>query len=109
MIAGFAGLVSLILQDWSHNRKLHIITYAFGGIGGLLLLAFVFALWFVENKDPLLSTLVFCVMVFSTLVALYGDWALAAMVDNLWGTPSGDSIGLYWSYLILKRLTMFSL
>jgi hypothetical protein len=109
MIAGFAGLISLILQDWSHNRKLHIITYVFGGIWGLLLLGIVFALWFVENEDPLLSALIFCIMVFTTLAALYGDWALAAMVDNLWGMPSGDSRGLYWSYLILKRLTMFSL
>jgi hypothetical protein len=103
MIAGFAGLVSLIIQNWRGHTVLHTITYVFsavmgftiiGGLmtfgGGMIPAAF---LWF---------------SVFASLAALYGDWALGAMVGNLLGTPSGDSSWLYWSYYLLKRLTMFS-
>jgi hypothetical protein len=107
MIVGFTGLVSLIISNWHDHPKLHVITYAFGGVFGFFIL-----LWSLSMLDGFTDGLGAAVMLwlasFTTLAALYGDWALGAMTDNLLGTPSGDSAGLYWSYFILKRLTMFS-
>jgi len=108
MIAGFTGLISLIIRNWSGHQKLHIITYAFGGVLGACVLLSCLAMLdgFTEGLGTAAGVFF---IVFSTLAALYGDWALGAMTDNLLGTPSGDSSGLYWAYWVLKRLTMFSI
>jgi hypothetical protein len=107
MIAGFSGLISLIIQNWSGHPKLHIITYVFSGVLGFCVL--LFCLFMLEGfADGLATALALGFATFAMLAALYGDWALGAMTDNLLGTPSGDSSGLYWSYFILKRFTMFS-
>jgi len=106
MIAGFVGLVSLISQNWSGHRKLHTITYAFSGVMAF----FILVLGFITSKiGDMWEAPFLWFAVFTGLAALYGDWALGAMVDNLLGTPSGDSSYLYWLYFILKRLTMLSL
>jgi len=106
MIAGFVGLTSLMIPAWSSNPKLRIITYAFSGVLGFFILFFCLALFY-SVSDGLVAIAFGGFGVFATLAALYGDWALGAMANNLLGTPSGDSSGLYWSYFILKRLTMF--
>jgi len=103
MLAGFAGLVSLIIQNWRGHNVLHIITYVFSGFIALTVLGVVLA-----GGGGMLPAAFFFFTVFASLAALYGDWALGAMVGNLLGTPSGDSGTLYWSYFLLKRLTMFS-
>ena len=109
MIAGFAGLTSLIIQNWGGHPKLHIITYVFSGVLGFFVLVFALSLHFGDGFVAALAiTLAGGFSAFAMLAALYGDWALGAMTDNLLGTPSGDSSGLYWSYFVLKRLTMFS-
>jgi len=105
MIVGFVGLASLIIQNWSGHSKLHTITYVFSGV--MVFFGLVFSL-LVSGFGGMWVAPFFWFAVFAGLAALYGDWALGAMVDNLLGMPSGDSSCLYWSYFILKRLTMFS-
>jgi hypothetical protein len=100
MVVGFTGLVSLIVHNWSDRPKFHIITYVFAG-------AYVTAIIssaVLGFRGLVLQTSFIGVL----LVAGYGDWALGVMSNNLLGVPSGDSSALYWSYFILKRLTMFS-
>jgi len=107
MIAGFSGLISLVIENWKGHPKLHIITYVFGGVLGFCVL--LFCLFMLDGvAEGLAAAVGLGFATFAALAALYGDWALGAMTDNLLGTPSGDSSGLYWSYFILKRLTMFS-
>jgi len=110
MVAGFVGLISLIIENWAHHPKLHIITYAFSGVLFFLFSVFsIFSIWLMGDESrsgTALMSFFGALTSFATLAALYGDWALGAMADNLLGTPSGDSTGLYWSYFFLKRLTM---
>ena len=108
MIAGFIGLISLIIRNWGAHPKLHIITYVFAGVFGFIILLSTFT-FFIGIGEGLAATFGITLITFAALAALYGDWALGAMTNNLWGFPSQDSFGLYVSYLILKRLTMFSL
>src|SRR5262245_15476049 len=108
MIAGFTGIVSLVFHNWGGHPKLHIITYVFSGVLGFF---FFFALMFKFIRKKAGCPLVLFGILFisfTVLSALYGDWALGAMTNNLLGKPSGDSAGFYWSYFVLKRLTMFS-
>lgn len=105
MIVGFVGVVSLIIENWTGHHKLHTITYVFSGVMGFFVL--ILSL-FASGIGGMWVAPFFWFAVFAGLAALYGDWALGAMVDNLLGMPSGDSSFLYWSYFILKRLTMFS-
>lgn len=107
MLAGFSGLVSLLISNWKEHHKLAIITYAFGGVLGAFILFYMVTLC----GDPSLrwSQPILWFIMFAALSALYADWALGAMTDNLFGKPSGDTTVLYWSYFFLKRLTMFSI
>jgi hypothetical protein len=106
MFAGFIGLISLIIRNWDDHPALHIIVFVFSGVFGFTLVISTVTFFFGEG-----SVLSFPItpLMFIMLSALFCDWSLGAMTDNLLGTPSGDSAGLYWSYFIFKRFTMFSL
>ena len=52
-----------------------------------------------------LSVLLGCLGV---LGAFYSDWILAAIAENMSGSPSADNAALYWSYFVAKRLPFFS-
>jgi hypothetical protein len=110
MFAGFAGLVSLIIREWRGHTELPVVTYAFAGITvGFSLVIGIIGYCINEKVGQSIGVGAFgTFVIFSGLAAFYCDWALGAMADNLFGTPSGDSATLYWSYFVLKRLTMFS-
>jgi hypothetical protein len=42
------------------------------------------------------------------LFPFFADLALGIMAHNLVGTPSGDNVALFWSYILVKRLSMIS-
>jgi hypothetical protein len=106
MLTGFVGLISLIIREWHGHSKLHTIIYVFSGVFGF----FVVISGFLLSLDGgLVIALISSFLVFTMLSALFCDWSLGAMTNNLLGMPSGDSASLYWSYFALKRLTMFSL
>ena len=121
MFAGISGLMSLVVQhlDSIGLRKLTIAFYSIIGIGVLIILiGMLRGVVFrkakskdVDGEEVLLwgmGGVGFSFILFTILAAFYGDWALGMLVHNLIGLPSGDNSGLYWSYWVAKRLTLFS-
>jgi hypothetical protein len=47
--------------------------------------------------------------VLTILSALYADWVLGCIAENLVGAPSSDNAMFYWTYFFAKRLPMLSL
>jgi len=121
MFAGISGLMSLVVQHLDNVglRKLTIAFYSIIGIGVLIFLIGMFRgasrkVKSVDDDDGEkvwywgIGGFGFSFTLFTILAAFYGDWALGMMVHNLVGLPSGDNSGLYWSYWLAKRLTLFS-
>jgi len=107
MLAGFVGLISLIVQNWPvANKKLHIVVQIFSAplSLGLAVMALSVMCCGWENKVVGIG-----VWIFIIVSVLFGDWALGAMANNLVGVPTSDQSKLYYIYWISKRLTMFSL
>jgi len=107
-IPGCFGLVSLVMINWVSSRKLVVMTYSFtGGLGCLVFSLFCLA---ALRFHPKVSWFAFYLVLsfLAGTAALYGDWALGVMVNNLLGIPSSDLKYAFWSYFVLKRLTMFS-
>ncbi|KAE9373167.1 hypothetical protein N431DRAFT_438524 [Stipitochalara longipes BDJ] len=132
VVAGLAGLLSLVFKEIGHNADVKIITEVFGAViafpAGLMLIIGIIVLFSqccgsrekaevnnssMENLGR--STVVISIMVClvaagatSVLAALYSDWILGAIAGNLVGLPSGDIAPLYWGYILAKRLPFFS-
>lgn len=114
MVAGFIGLISLMKENWvgfpadnEPPQAVAIITYAF--VGTVVL--FFLLILLVSRKDGNFRWLMAIggtSIIFTMLSALWCDWELAALVNNLSGVPSGDVTVLYWSYFTVKRLPMLS-
>ena len=128
VVAGMAGLMSLVFKEIGRNAHVKIITEVFGGVivslAGIMLIVYWCALCCgsgrkqVHNssmEDLGKNTVAIGVMVFvvagsatSVLAAFYSDWILGAIAGNLVGLPSGDIAPLYWGYILAKRLPFFS-
>ena len=114
MIPGFVGLVSLVVQHWSSQHSLKPLTYTFGGAIALTVFLTVLGLFHcIVIDDDQGGAIIFsgifllcCGVVM--LPALYSDWALGVMSNNLTGLPSPDNAPLYWTYWLVKRFTMIS-
>ncbi|TFK31959.1 hypothetical protein BDQ12DRAFT_639416 [Crucibulum laeve] len=127
MFAGMSGLMSLVVKHWydAGVRKITIAFYSIVGIGAVIVFIGIYrGLTSKPKYEPVtgekkkdeervwywgIGGLAFSVSLFTVLAAFYGDWTLGMMTNNLVGLPSGDNSGLYWSYFVAKRLTMFSL
>jgi hypothetical protein len=110
MIAGFVGLVSLIVQNWSNGpqQKLHAVTLVFGIPAGMCLAVIFYGICAEKGKiEDSAVGLAILLPGFLILSVIYADWALGAMTHNLAGMPSSDP-ALYYLYWISKRLTMLS-
>ena len=122
VVAGLAGLFSLVGQTIMTNKDVKIITAVFGGV--TLALAAVTGLvvccaLISDSKSSAshlfesmfasgISAVGISVGLFAILGAFYSDWILAAIAENLSGAPSSDNAALYWSYFVAKRLPFFS-
>jgi hypothetical protein len=122
VVAGLAGLFSLVGQTIMTNKDVKIITAVFGGV--TLALAAVTGLvvccaLISDSKSSAshlfesmfasgISAVGISVGLFAILGAFYSDWILAAIAENLSGAPSSDNAALYWSYFAAKRLPFFS-
>jgi hypothetical protein len=95
MIAGFMGLMSLISRNWSNYPKLHIVLSVFAGLTCFVVFGISLAFRAFDFK---VYPLVVQFLMFIMLSALFCDWSLGAMTNNLLGMPSESSAGLYWSY-----------
>ena len=109
MLAGFTGLVSLMIQTKSAHHKVILITSAFAAVLGCSIIAVTW-IWYYyyDEVESVVLFLNFALIVIS-MSALYSDWTLGVMAGNLLGVPSGDIAVLFWSYFALKRFTMLSL
>ncbi|KAF8533000.1 hypothetical protein BDD12DRAFT_785072 [Trichophaea hybrida] len=114
---GLTGLISLVIQSWGSHIVV-LATEIFGGImfgvTGCILVIFI-VVTAKPSKDVksdmswmivvALSCICFALVVLS---ALYSDWVLAGLAENLTGIPSSDNSALYYIYFGAKRLAFFS-
>jgi hypothetical protein len=108
--------MSLVAQTIHKNEQVLIITIVFGTVIATVLVAGTFFLvW--GNSDGstgkalgigVLGSAMQLVMWVAILAAFYSDWILGAIAGSLSGVPSSDVAPLYYSYLIVKRLPLFS-
>ncbi|KAF8647328.1 hypothetical protein AX16_006790 [Volvariella volvacea WC 439] len=118
MIPGMVGLMSLVKQNWFEYRSLRVLTicfYAFVGLG--MAIGLLVSLWFCcsadyDKDDALSAPLIGFACTLGCFIlgsALYSDWALGIMSENLVGFPSGDMPGLYYGYLLAERFPMLAI
>ncbi|TFK73130.1 hypothetical protein BDN72DRAFT_791320 [Pluteus cervinus] len=117
MIAGMSGLLTLVHRDWQapHVKSL---TVGFALTTGILLVIGFVVGYFMGavdgNRVPMTPMLpvgygaLFFFSAFTFFAALYADWALGLIANNLVGLPSSDNSKFYWTYWAAKRLTMLS-
>jgi hypothetical protein len=112
VITGFTGLVSLVIQSWE-TQSVVLITEIFGGIAGFIavICVFVSCSMYIDGQEFSESGYSYIQTVggwVGILSALYCDWILGAIADNMIGAPSSDVAVLYWIYFVAKRLPLFS-
>lgn len=119
VIAGTAGTISLVAPNLSH--PIRIITGVFGAVALICSIVAViigYHLWKRGHGGSgcfagLLIVLYGCAAILPFLLifgALYSDWVLAVVEDNLVGYPYGRNKGiqaLWVFYMIGKRLNLF--
>ncbi|KAF8848145.1 hypothetical protein BDZ45DRAFT_664884 [Acephala macrosclerotiorum] len=136
---GMTGLLSLVVELFSQQHDIRLITYVFTLVAVTpltvwSLIALAWALVWLLNYilhflriDQMMKTitwnikgldinghnlaLAFAVAIsgFGVFGAFYCDWILAAIAGNWGGFPSSDIAILYWSYFAAKRLPMLSI
>jgi hypothetical protein len=113
--AGLAGLLSLVGETIHSNHNVMIVTAVFGAVT-LAAALLVGVLVCCGSNGRIIGSLIgsgvtslFVILgCFGVLGAFYSDWILAAIAENMPGTPSSDNAALYWSYFVAKRLPFFS-
>jgi hypothetical protein len=112
LITGFVGLCPLVKENWDNN-VVRIVTYVFGGVVigvGVMVGVIFFCLWNEEGfVKAWLWGMAASMIGWTCLGAIYSDWILGAIAENLVGMPSSDNMVLYWSYFIVKRLPLLSI
>jgi hypothetical protein len=119
VIVGLTGLLSLVIQEITINRTVERITLVFGTvIATFAVLAVVVTVGTMASEGDVGAVGALGYSGFGVLIAglggmafmgaLYSDWILGAIAENLVGTPSTDNAALYWTYFIAKRLPFFS-
>jgi hypothetical protein len=107
MALGLAGLGSLANNAWVYSRVIRLVTVAFGGVtGGSIALTILYSCCCGGGWEVLFRNIF---LIFGILPALYSDWVLAGLANNLIGVPSSDNMALYIGYFVAKRFPFFSL
>ncbi|KAK4173901.1 hypothetical protein QBC36DRAFT_358822 [Triangularia setosa] len=117
VVVGFVGIMNIVLKHIMGIQQLRIITGVFGGVVLLIVLVVVMLLWLMMSESggcieivgiSCLAATGVAVFALSVLFAFYTDWVLAALAEDLVGTPSQDNAVFYWTYFAAKRLPMVS-
>ncbi|KAI9644706.1 hypothetical protein NHQ30_006732 [Ciborinia camelliae] len=113
VIAGTAGTISLASSNFT--GKMSTITAVFGGVGLAFCIATVMIFWcrnkYETERAFAKGILKACLLACLVFGALYSDWVLAIVADNLTGYPFGQSKlvqGLWILYMTGKRLNLLS-
>jgi len=113
MLAGLTGLISLVIEAWGDNKVVELTTYACGGVTVVVILLWAWYRFLYLATDGPNQQAGFRIFVLplalGLIAALYSDWVLAGLAENLVGVPSGDVAPLYYAYFAAKRLPIFSL
>lgn len=125
IVLGLIGLCSLVAVEINSNGPLRDVTIAFGILASL---SFGVLSFFLLDKQVLkfareegdgfwsfrtsLHTMKWvslsAMIAIGFLLALYSDFALAAIANSWAGAPSSDDEILFWVYFFAKRLPMLS-
>jgi hypothetical protein len=114
MMAGVTGLMDLVSKVAKHSHPLLYLTISFYLIiGASSIVSFISMIVICYWRGGVSGNYIkggfaLTVAFFLVLSALYSDWCLGIMLDNLLGVPSGDKSVFYWTYFVAKRLTMLS-
>ncbi|KAK4194486.1 hypothetical protein QBC40DRAFT_290688 [Triangularia verruculosa] len=117
VVVGFVGIMNIVSKHIMGNQQLRIITGVFGGVVLLIVLVVVALSWLMMSGSggcvgivgvSCLAATGVAVFALSVLFAFYTDWVLAALAEDLVGTPSQDNAVFYWMYFAAKRLPMVS-
>jgi len=105
VIIGTPGLANLVHRHYASDQHLRVVTWAFcGPIAVIVLfgcLSGMICCCTIERYAYFIA-LGFGFFIY----ALYSDWAIGVMANNIVGLPSSDVAWFYWPYFILARLTM---
>lgn len=114
---GFIGIASLVKANIATNHQLKIITIVFGATAAVVGLATMVCAMVAYPEQRCLMSNIFgsflfgvmcCLVALTVLFALYSDWVLGALANDLTGVPSQDVLVFYLVYFLAKRLPMFS-
>ncbi|KAJ5918564.1 hypothetical protein N7466_010556 [Penicillium verhagenii] len=116
VIAGTAGNMSLVGSNFTHSMV--TITAVFGSLAiTCAVLSVIVALMLWHGKDPCASGILIGLIGYLSFIpfvlvfgALYSDWVLAIVGNNLVGYPyTGSKIAkvLWVLYMVGKRLNLF--
>ncbi|KAM7184883.1 hypothetical protein V8F20_012020 [Naviculisporaceae sp. PSN 640] len=116
-VIGFTGIASLVKANIATNHQLKIITIVFGATAAVVgFTTMVYAMVAYPDQRCLMSNIfgsflfggMCCLVALTVLFALYSDWVLGALANDLTGVPSQDVLVFYLIYFLAKRLPMFS-
>jgi hypothetical protein len=116
-LVGFVGLMDLVRQNLYQIPVLQTVSIVFlsvfAGCTAMVVLVVVISAWKGNNSAVVavgggIAFVVWATVILTVLSALFSDWALAAMVGDLIGTPSDQNRAVYYSYWVFKRLPMAS-
>ncbi|KAK4642884.1 hypothetical protein QC761_401365 [Podospora bellae-mahoneyi] len=117
VVVGFVGIMNIVSKHIMGNQQLRIITGVFGGVVLLMVMVVIVLSWLMMSGSGgcvgivgvgCLAATGVAVFMLSVLFAFYTDWVLAALAEDLVGTPSRDNAVFYWTYFAAKRLPMVS-
>ena len=122
-VVGFTGVMYLVSHHFTAVPLVRTVTYVFSGVvlffvvgAGLLGLCVAFSGGFPDLEELSFLSVVgtaavlgWAVIVVTVLFALYTDWILAAVADDVVGVPSSDNQIFYWLYFAAKRFPMLSM
>jgi len=112
LTTGFVGLCPLVKENWD-NDVVRLVTYVFGAvvIGAGVTVTVIFLCR--RNDEGFVMAWLWgigaALIGWGCLGAIYSDWILAAIAENLVGIPSSDNAILYWAYFAVKRLPLLSI
>ncbi|KAI5843589.1 hypothetical protein BZA05DRAFT_439186 [Tricharina praecox] len=109
MVVGLAGLISLVREAWLESWTVRITTYVCGGAAVVMLAVWaLYSCCYIDRGQKAGFRLFVVPLTLGLIAALYSDWILAGLAENLIGVPSGDVAPLYFAYFAAKRLPIFS-
>jgi hypothetical protein len=111
-IMGVVAISTITIPQYEVLGPLWVVTAVFGGLiflgPTIILLKCMYCLFCLECLPDrlLLASISVAICVFGLL---WMDWTLELVTGNLVGVPAESATVLYWTYIAVKRLGLFSM